>query len=260
MFRATDNERFNEVRKEAVNGAIRKELKKRMIKEGMQVWYLPQLRTRKPKEAHVPILTTPPEILRRCKRVIVVVNEDSQDLGVFAWRDVGGEPGLDGGSVLGIVKELNRRFTNPVNGSWPVGQESSSDSDDTLTAEVPSGCNEATQVAKDLKKIHYPDAPGLIVLNPGQLRYSLKENRAMNTITWHDRPRKSALHPMSPVDEDWNTVPGHRNALQHIKWVFDRIATDSNWVSPKAEIYVVALNSGARHMLQLLDEECKRTP
>ncbi|KAJ9641346.1 hypothetical protein H2199_005316 [Coniosporium tulheliwenetii] len=172
VFRATDNERFNEVRKEAVNGAIRKELKKRMIKEGMQVWYLPQLQVRKPKEAHVPIFATPPEVLRRCKRVIVIVNEDSQDLGVFAWRDIGGEPGLDGGSVLAIVKELSRRFTNPVNGSWPVGQESSSDSDDAAMAKEPTGSDEATQVVKDLKKIQYPDAPGLIVLNPGQLRYS----------------------------------------------------------------------------------------
>lgn len=259
LFKATNNPRYNEVRKEALNEAVRGALIKRARKEGLQMVHLPQFTTERPTEAHVSIFTTPPKLLCQRKGVIVIVNEDVQDLGVFAWRKIGSETGLNGsGSILGIVKELNKRFTNPVNGSWPVNPASSAGSEGTVKAEKPTEADEAAQVAKDLQDIQYPDIPGLIVLNPGQLLYSPRENKAMNRITWVDRPRKSALHPMSPVDERWNTIPGHENAAQHIKWVFNRITTDSNWVSPKAEIYVIALNNGAQHVLQLLNDECER--
>ena len=256
VFNSTNNDRHNEVRNEALHGVYtsgslfaqasantdsspacsRVEVLDRLSKLGIRQLYFPDLTTTKPNGPHIPILAPPLDVLKARKRIVVVVNDALQDLGVLAYRRLQRELGLNGGSVINFVKELAKR---------------SALANKTSSLDTSSLFDDGFQIEHD------EEAPGLVVMNVGQLLYSHKYNRAMTTRSWYALPRKSVAHDQIRIHERENYVEGHRSAPEHIKTVFDQILCNPNHVAANAEIYVVAIEGGADSLLRVLKEDCK---
>lgn len=213
----------------------RQEVLTRLAKIGIAPLYLDQSGSHatKPSGPHIPILCPPLDVLKTRKHVILIINDSLQDLGILAYRQLQRELGLNGGSVVNFAKEIVKR-----------GKP------DAETADL---FNDKAGVA-DIAK----DAPGLIVANTGQRYYSHKHNQAMTLRSWSAMPRKSVCHDEPKIDEVENTVPGHRDAKEHIKTIFKEIINNENVVSDHAAIYVIGIENGGQHLLEILDrEDCK---
>ena len=110
-FFHTDNERANEKRKEAMHMCVRQIVKEELAKLGVKELFLTgedgkSVEEVKPVGKHLPILVTEPVALKQKKDVIIVIGEQVQDLGIWAWRSLMKEGGIDDGSAVGLVKKL----------------------------------------------------------------------------------------------------------------------------------------------------------
>ncbi|KAK3217325.1 hypothetical protein GRF29_1g2742057 [Pseudopithomyces chartarum] len=233
-FHCTNDDRHNEVRAEAMRVCHRREVSKRLATLGLEKLYLPTLSTSKPDGPHIPILAPPADVLKTRKRVIVIINDDTyQDLGILAYRELQREGGVNGGSIINFVKTVDRHFT--VNSDSGLEKKLAEDDD-----------------ASDEKNNH---VPGMIVLNNGQLLYSHKYNKAMSIRSWAALPRKSIFHDSIKIHEVENHVEGHMTSKEHIKTVFDSVILNSDFVSPDAEVYVVAIENGIEKLINVLHED-----
>lgn len=170
---------------------------------------------------HLTILITPETLLRQKERIIVVMNQLGEDLGILSWRAINQDSGLDGGSIVSFVREIYEQF--------------SGSSDD----------NGETQSVK----------PGIIVLNPGQLLYSYSEGTATSRTTWSAKPRKSAVHqPSKPLPG--NYVPRNETVEDHLKFVFESVIGDERFVKKGAEILLVGLGDGGNELVKYLEKNC----
>ncbi|KAI4615425.1 uncharacterized protein J4E87_009103 [Alternaria ethzedia] len=232
VYHATNNERVNEVRREAMQTCQRKEAEKRLSYLGLECIHLPDFAMTKPNGPHVPILAPPPDLLKTRKRLIVLVNDTMQDLGILAYRQLQRELGINGGSVVNFAKEMVK----------------CSDTDNT-----------AERDAKIFKDGHVlqdkTTTPALIVLNAGQLLYSHKYDQAMTLRSWSAMPRKSIAHDMVRIRDNENRVPGHENAKKHVKTVFDEVICNPDRVAADAEVYVIAIEDGTESILNLLTHD-----
>ncbi|OCK79508.1 hypothetical protein K432DRAFT_443837 [Lepidopterella palustris CBS 459.81] len=315
----TNNDRYNEVHREAMHICTREAVNERMAALGIQILNLPQMTATKPEnQPHIPILITPAEILKTRKRVIVIINDDTQDLGVLAYRILHRAAGLNGGSVVNFAKTIIHRSLYPdtVNAGQGSFQSNSQEvaqgmqegiSEDVqieirvevqraaeetayrsllgtteeakissqprtqeraqvaVQEEISVGVQEEAQAGvqegsrfdwrKDCVKIDPKNAPGLIVMNPGQINYSPKFNQAMSWVSWLAQPRESAIHDPVVADPIHNTVEGQRTAAEHVKFVFDNVIYNSSFVAPNAEIYIVGIQGGAVNLIRLLDDK-----
>lgn len=292
QFFITNNEQFNEVHREAMHKCIRKEVISRMAALGIPLFYLPRLTVVKPKSSpHIPILATPADILKTRKRVIVLINDNTQDLGILAYRVLSKELGIDGGSVVNFTKEIIRRSIKLTNALRPDSSGSSSSDDQSSITnpelhieakknlawhefeeykkqhysksthdgeELTEETRKSIKIAKELAEIEDKNAPGLIILNPGQTYYSHRFNEAMTIVAWQAQPRKSLLHDPIKIDKDENTVEGNRNSAEHVKFVFENVINNPRFVAPDAEIYVIAIESGVADVVKLLNEKWHR--
>jgi hypothetical protein len=195
---------------------------------GIEKLYLPHLSNTKPdEEPHIPILAPPADILKTRKRVIVLINDTLQDLGILAYRQLQREFGLNGGSVVNFVKEIINRSTEGEDGS---------------------DLSKDGAVVEDKTK----DTPGLIVMNCGQLLYSHKTNETLSMRSWIAKTRKSICHDVIEVHEKENHIEGHRDPQEHMKTAFDTVIHNPDFVAADAEVYVIAIQNGADHLLDLL--------
>lgn len=208
-------------------------MEKRLSLLGIGRIYLPGFTTTKPSGPHVPILAPAPEILKIRKRLIVIVNDAIQDIGILAYRQLQRDLGLNGASVVDLVKNIIKRST--------TGDEAKKYND----------------ISKDGFKLDtHEDTPALVVLNTAQLLYSHKHNKAMTMRSWSAMPRKSMSHDMVKIHDE-NYVPGHVDAQEHIKTVFDEMLHNPTRVAPEAEMYVIAIESGCESLLSVLEQDCK---
>ncbi|KAF1838529.1 hypothetical protein BDW02DRAFT_623974 [Decorospora gaudefroyi] len=236
VFHATNNERVNEVRREAMQTCQRNETEKRLAYVGLNCIHLPKFAMTKPNGPHVPILAPAPEMLKMRKRVIVLVNDSSQDLGILAYRQLQRELGINGGSLVNFVKNIIKRSAT----------ENSAEQDE--------------EIFHDQFKLHDENAtPALVVLNTGQLLYSHKYDQAMTLRSWSAMPRKSITHDMVLIHEEENRVDGHRNPSEHVRTVFDQIICNPERVAADAEVYVIAIEDGTEHILDLLADDLRLT-
>lgn len=212
----------------------RVETEKRLTALGISRIYLPDFTTDKPNSPHVAILAPPPDILKTRKRIVVIVNDSIQDLGILAYRQLQRELGLNGASVVDFAKELIKRTVK-----------------DTFVEKYNDIFEDGFEV--DNKD----DIPGLIVMNTGQLLYSYKYNKSMTLRSWSAMPRKSAVHEMIRIHEQENRISGHRDPQEHIQSVFDDILCNPDRVAPNAEVYLIAIENGADHSISLLTSNCK---
>jgi hypothetical protein len=88
---------------------LRQETEKRLSALGINRIYLPDFKITKPEGPHVPILAPLPAILKIRKRIIVLVNDAIQNLGILAYRQMQRELGLNGASVVDLVKKIIKR-------------------------------------------------------------------------------------------------------------------------------------------------------
>jgi hypothetical protein len=212
----------------------RQETEKRLSALGLDRIYLPEFTTTKPNGPHVAILAPSPEILKNRKRVIVLINDSIQDLGILAYRQMQRELGLNGGSVVNFVKELVKR------------------------SDSKHAAKKYRDIFEDGFKLQDDaDTPALVVLNTGQLLYSHKYNKAMTLRSWSGLSRKSVAHDMIKAHDEENRVPGHRSPKEHVKSVFDSVLCNPDRVAPGAELYVIAIEGGTESLLNILGEECK---
>ncbi|PSN70334.1 hypothetical protein BS50DRAFT_662530 [Corynespora cassiicola Philippines] len=228
VFHHTNNERHNEMRREAMQICQRAEVARRLSALGLDKLYLPTLSTTKPNGPHVPILAPPVEVLKTRKRVIVIINDTLQDLGILAYRSLQRGLGLNGGSVVNFTKEMINHSREPHHG---------------------------LNLFQDGAGIDDKDAPGLIVMNNGQLLYSHKYNQTLSLRGWSALPRKSMVHDQVKVHQVENRVEGHRTPQEHIQSVFRDVVLNTDYVAGDAEVYVVAIENGAENLLGILERD-----
>jgi hypothetical protein len=185
---------------------------------GIPPLYLPQLSTTKPNEPYITIYANTKSDLKSKKRVIVVVNDQHQDLGIWAYRMIGHDEGIDTGCCIGLAKEIQRR-------------------------------------GRAAKLRVSDEEPGLIILNPGQLLYSHKKKCPMNLTSWHDKDKRYAVQECDIIHEEHNRVQGNRTCEEHISFVFEKIVKDPDWVSIDAEIYVICICEGSTITLKYLSDK-----
>src|SRR5262249_49270527 len=101
----------------------------------------------------------------------------------------------------------------------------------------------------------HPDLePAILIVNPGELIYSHRENVAMTHTTWLSQPRSSAVHPANIIHHEHNLVPGNKTSAEHLAFVFDKILGNPDFVPKNAEFYLVGLIDGARYILEHLNQ------
>ncbi|KAF2741532.1 hypothetical protein EJ04DRAFT_558227 [Polyplosphaeria fusca] len=226
----TNVERHNEMRKEAFQICQRKEVAQRLAALGLEKLYLPQMSYIKPNGPHIPILAPQAEILRARKRVVVIINDDSQDLGILTYRQLQRDMGLNGGSVINFGKEMIVRRTNKAKEDFDIFRDRAG--------------------VEDKPK----DTPGLIMLNNGQLLFSPKTQEVLTTRSWATLPRKSICHEPIKIDEALNRVKGHEDSRKHIENVWKHVIQNPNFVAPDADLYVVGIETGGDEIIKLLDQ------
>jgi hypothetical protein len=210
------------------------ETEKRVSALGIDRIYLPDFTTAKPKGKAVPILAPSPEILKTRKRIIVIVNDATQDLGVLAYRHMQRDLGLNGGSVVNFIKEIVKRSA--------TGAEAA----------------KYDNIFKDGFRLEDDnDTPALVVMNTGQLLYSHKYEKAMTMRSWSAMPRKSVSHDMIRIHDVENRIEGHRDPREHVISVFNNIFCNPDRVAADAEVYVIAIEGGSEYMLNLLERDCE---
>ncbi|KAH5245649.1 hypothetical protein HBI88_001180 [Parastagonospora nodorum] len=235
VYYSTNDDRVNEVRREAMWDCMCQETEKRVSALGINRIYLPDFTTVKPKGKAVPILAPSPEILKTRKRVIVIVNDAVQDLGVLAYRHMQRDLGLNGGSVVNFIKEIVKRSA--------TGAEAA----------------KYDNIFKDGFRLEDDNnTPALVVMNTGQLLYSHKYEKAMTMRSWSAMPRKSVSHDMIRIHDVENRIEGHRDPREHVMSVFDNIICDPDRIAPDAEVYVIAIEGGSEYMLNLLERDFKK--
>ncbi|KAK5020235.1 hypothetical protein LTR60_000706 [Cryomyces antarcticus] len=229
-FFFTDNAKWNEVRKEAFHACVRRELYQRLATANIRPLYLPQLSLERPvQEPHVPILVSTPGVFP--KHVVVIVNEHIQDLAIWSYRILCRQGGINDGSAVGFVDHLRSVFK---------GEEVLVDSPtSTGTSKTPNAQSD----------------PGVIILNPGQLLYSHRFNRALTYASWQAFPRESAVHETPRIHPEHNTVPGNRKSEEHIKFVFDKVLNNAKYVDPEAQLYILGIADGGDSVVELLNAE-----
>lgn len=222
----------------AVQACLREEVADRLSKLGIHRLYFPELSTRRPYGPHVGILAPQTHVLKTRKRIIVIVNDAVQDLGILAYGQLQRELGINGGSVINFTKEMIKR--------------SAVDNDEPKPNDTTTIFDEGAEIKDD------SEIPGLVVMNTGQLLYSQKYNRTMTTKSWYALPRKSIAHDAIRIHDQENYVEDHRNPTEHIKSVFDQFLCNSDCVAPDAELYVIAIEDGADKVLGLFKKNCER--
>ncbi|KAH7057136.1 Arb2 domain-containing protein [Macrophomina phaseolina] len=272
-FWMSNNDRVNESFREAMHACINEEISHRMKALGIPPIYLPHVTAEKPTgEPSVPIFVTKKEELRKLKRIIVVINDDFQDLGMWAYRIAGKEGGIEAASVVSLAKKMQtNQLASKVAGvdagcsfTFPKSPQREHEIKENfipkpganICPEPPIASKASVSITEDVPFMVPDDwkVPGLIVLNPGQLLYSYRLDKAMTKQSWNSQSRKSGIHPIPTVHPAFNKIDGNRTVEEHVQTTFAKIINNPAWVSPKANIYVVGIGNGGDAVLKVLND------
>ncbi|TPX10595.1 uncharacterized protein E0L32_008481 [Thyridium curvatum] len=220
----TKNERWNDRQRFAMNEAVEVIVHDRLKELGLAKIRLPL--GAGPKDRHVPIFVSPD--LTTASRVVLIVGESEQELGVLAHRVIGGKGGIDAGSLVSAVRRL--RSSPP---------SSSPDDDDDEDGD-------------DQQQQQQQQPPAVVLANTGQLFWWPEGGRALNPPTRHQVPRKSAVHYGLRYDPAAHAVPGHEDRLAHVRSLFRDVLAG---MKQGAVLDVVGLGDGADAVTEFLNCE-----
>lgn len=187
-----------------------------------------------PTKPHVPIFVSPD--LKKKKRVVLVVGESEQELGVLAHRVIGGAGGVDKGSMVDIARAILQG-----NQSNDQGQkENPTDGSSTATSA----------------------APGLVLANTGELWWWPEGGRGLTTRGAHSAPLRSAVHWGRYRDDydpnNLNTVPRNGSPAAHVLCVFEQVLGNGDLVAADAVVQVIGIGDGAAAVERVLDASWAR--
>ena len=134
-----------------------------------------------PSDRHVPIFVSPDVSAK--SRVVVVLGEPTQKLGLLAGRVANGPGGIDQGRMVSVVREIRRQKST----------------------------------ASD------PSPPGVVLANTGELYWWPRGQRALTVSDSAAVPLPSLVHAGVKYVDGVNDVPGNRNPEEHVAYVFDEV-------------------------------------
>lgn len=225
----SDNERVNEVHKEAVRECTREVLTKDLEQYQVKELFLEgvdgaKIQELKPPNDHVKIYVTDPDILKLKSDVVVIVPERSQELGVWNYRHVLTDGGIVSGTALGLVEKLQE--TNLRDGQDATKEEcravlgrklADADYAQMLATheEWPDKLKERVRISeagvKGLTTEEVESAvvvPGVVILNPGQLIYSWKMEKSVSVNTWKAQSQDHAEADQFETRPEFDHKPG----------------------------------------------------
>ncbi|KAI6805700.1 hypothetical protein KC367_g1691 [Hortaea werneckii] len=251
-FYHTDNERANEVRKERLHECVRQSVLSSLASQDVKQLYVfsESCSEAKPEGQHTSILTTELEKLKTKQDVVVIINEHMQDLGIWAYRLLMREAGIEGGSAVGLMKKLQVWGANAFTEDSLAGVSYLGSAVEKLKLDGTS--NELDETIMDR------NTPGIIILNPGQLIYSPQLNKAMSQAEWLGRPKPTALSDHYRIDDDHNKVPCHKTPEQHVATVFEHVIPAIT--REDVRLYLVGLSDGGEALLKFLDRKFHADP
>ncbi|KAI7781730.1 hypothetical protein LA080_014361 [Diaporthe eres] len=223
----TKNVRHNDCQRFAFNSAVEAQLiHPRLEALGLTKLALP-LGT-PTAEPHVPIFVS--SDLKDKKRVVLIVGESEQELGVIAHRVIGGAGGVDKGSMVDIARALLQNNHN--NGQ----------NQDEHHADGDSSTN---------------TIPGLVLANTGELWWWPKGGRGLTPRGAQGAPMRSAVHWGRFRDDGpnggANTVPRNESPAAHVRCVFEQVLGNEDLVAADAVVQIVGVGDGAVAAQRVLD-------
>jgi hypothetical protein len=131
---------------------------------------------------------------------------------VFAHRIIGGKGGINQGSAVNFVKYIQAQGTSPGGA----------------------------------------DAPGIILANLGQLRWSRLARRAVTQTSWFALPQRSAVEAPFRFDPEGNTIPGNGDTTEHVDYIFNTVVEEM--CAPDVKLDIIGVSDGAVQALEFLDD------
>ncbi|KAH8762087.1 Arb2 domain-containing protein [Diaporthe sp. PMI_573] len=225
------NIRHNDCQRFAFNMAVEKQLiHPRLEALGLTKLALP-LGT-PTTEPHVPIFVSPD--LKNKKRVVLIVGESEQELGVIAHRVIGGAGGVDNGSMVDFARALLQDHHG---------------NDQSQKENLANGSSRPTATTNT--------TPGLVLANTGELWWWPEGGRGLTTRGAHGAPMRSAVH-WGRFRDDYDptnvhTVPRNGSPVAHIRCLFEEVLGNADLVAADAVVQVVGVGDGASTVERVLD-------
>jgi hypothetical protein len=169
-----------------------------------------------PNEAHVPILASPN--LHKARRIIVLFGEISQDLGIWAYRTIGGE-GINIGSAVNFVKAVRG------DANWAKTTDENGLRTDTA----------------------------LVLANTGQLIWHCAGSRAVTQVTWLANPRPAGNWGQASMSYR-NEIPHNGNWLEHVSYVFEEVIRPN--LDSSTRVDVIGMSEGGLGVIQYMARRC----
>ncbi|KAF7547634.1 hypothetical protein G7046_g8943 [Stylonectria norvegica] len=176
------NLRINERLRFEFNHALERIIFERLANEGLEKLSLPAIATA--TQPHLPIFVTR-DIASRF-RIVLILGEPTQDLGMLAGRVANGPGGLNQGSMVSVVRALQEQASSPTNFS----------------------------------------PPGVVLANMGQRYWWPEGNRALTITASADIPLPSIVHAGRKYVPSLNDIPGSETANKHLETIFQKLGSD----------------------------------
>ena len=116
-------------------------------------------------------------------RVVIILGESTQELGVIAHRVLGGTGGINKGSMVGLVREIKKQRSSATD----------------------------------------PTAPGIILANPGELFWWPEGRKSLTPTGRHALPMASAVHYGRYHEPSKNDIPENRSPAEHVRYILDKV-------------------------------------
>ncbi|TWU72983.1 hypothetical protein ED733_004307 [Metarhizium rileyi] len=179
-FFINKNARVNQRQRFEFDTALEDIIHRRLIAEGLEKVALPLGRTT--LENHIPVFASPD--LQAKSRLIVFLGEPIKALGMLAGRVANGPGGINKGTVISVVKELQ----------------------------------------KQVSSVEDPSPPGILITNPGQLYWWPEGHRNLTAIDCSAIPLPSLVHFGRQYNPQVNSVTAHETAEKHIEYTFTMLS------------------------------------
>lgn len=174
---------------------MEKIIHERLEQRGMQKLHLPSETPN--SEPHIPIFAS--SDVAEKSRVIVIFGEPVQDLGILAGRVANGPGGLNKGSMVSVVEEIQKQC--------------SSDSDTS--------------------------PPGILIANPGQLYWWAEGKRVLTVTASAAIPLPSLVHSGRRYDPAVNSILGNETPEAHVTYVLSKVLPQLIATDAKVDIIAI---------------------